>query len=51
MTESTPAIALLAIGLFCIGGVISLYKQDMKKGSAFCALFAVMCIVGAVMWW
>ncbi|MEU6997781.1 hypothetical protein [Nonomuraea sp. NPDC046570] len=51
MTESVPAIALAFLGLFLIGGVISLTKQGLKVGAVVCGVAAVMAITGAVMWW
>lgn len=51
MTETPIAIALAFVGLFLVGGVISMFKQGLKIGAIICAVGAAMAITGAVLWW
>ncbi|GGP08049.1 hypothetical protein LDL08_21615 [Nonomuraea glycinis] len=51
MTENTIAIALVFVGLFLIGGVISLAKQGLKIGAAICGVGAVLAVTAGVLWW
>jgi hypothetical protein len=44
------AIALIALGGFLIGGVISLWRQDAKPPAVICGVFAAAAIVGGVLW-
>ena len=44
------AYALVVIGGFLIGGVVSLWRNDSRIGAGLMALFAVMCVVGGVLW-
>ncbi|SDI07257.1 hypothetical protein [Nonomuraea jiangxiensis] len=51
MTDNLLAVALVFIGLFLIGGVISLFRQGVKIGAAICVVGAVMAITAGVLWW
>ncbi|MBB6343948.1 hypothetical protein ACWGH8_11030 [Nonomuraea muscovyensis] len=51
MTENMIAVAMVFVGLFLIGGVISLAKQGLKIGAVVCAVGAAMAITAGVMWW
>jgi hypothetical protein len=51
MTENMTAVAMVFVGLFLVGGVISLAKQGLKVGAAICAVGAAMAITAGVMWW
>lgn len=51
MTENAIAIALAFVGLFLVGGVISMIKQGLKIGAVICGVGAAMAITGAVLWW
>lgn len=45
------AIVLAFVGLFLVGGVISMLKQGLKIGAVICGVGAAMAITGAVLWW
>ncbi len=51
MTENALAIALVFVGLFLIGGVVSLAKQGLKIGAAVCGIGAAMALTAGVLWW
>lgn len=51
MTENVIAVALVFVGLFLIGGTISLAKQGLKVGAAVCGVGAVMAVTAGVLWW
>ncbi|MFI6319145.1 hypothetical protein ACIBG8_16570 [Nonomuraea sp. NPDC050556] len=51
MTDNTIAIALACVGLFLVGGVISMIKQGLKIGAVICGIGAALAITGAVLWW
>ena len=44
------AIALIAVGGFLIGGVMSLWRNDSRIGAGICGLLALMAIGGGVLW-
>ncbi|MEV6207751.1 hypothetical protein [Kitasatospora sp. NPDC051914] len=47
---SNIAIALIFVGLFLTGGVISFWKQKLPKGViAVLAIGAVMCLAAGIM--
>jgi hypothetical protein len=45
------ATAMVFIGLFMIGGVISLIKQGLKLFAAVVGVGAAMAITAGVLWW
>ncbi|WP_205315379.1 hypothetical protein [Nonomuraea lactucae] len=51
MSENGIAIAMVFIGLFLIGGVVSLARQGLKVGAFICALGAALAITAGVLWW
>jgi hypothetical protein len=51
VTENVIAVVMVFLGLFFVGGVISLLKQGMKIGAAVCGLGAAMALLAGVMWW
>ncbi|NRQ36218.1 hypothetical protein HII36_30930 [Nonomuraea sp. NN258] len=51
MTENWTSAVMMFLGLFLIGGVVSLGKQGMKLGATVCAVGAAMAITAGVMWW
>ncbi|NUW31207.1 hypothetical protein HTZ77_07200 [Nonomuraea sp. SMC257] len=51
MSDNTLSIAMMFIGLFLVGGVVSLIKQGLKAGAAICAVGAALAITAGVMWW
>ncbi|MFG1944511.1 hypothetical protein [Nonomuraea sp. NPDC048826] len=51
MTENVIAVIMVFLGLFLIGGVVSLLRQGMKAGAAVCGLGAAMALFAGVMWW
>ncbi|MEO3871639.1 hypothetical protein ABGB18_22720 [Nonomuraea sp. B12E4] len=51
MTDNLLAVVMVFVGLFLIGGVISLFKQGIKIGAAVCVVGAVMAITAGVLWW
>jgi len=51
MTENTIAIVMVFLGLFLIGGVVSLVKQGMKVGAVLCGAGAAMALAAGVLWW
>lgn len=44
------AIALIALGGFLVGGVVSLWKADSRRASVVVGAFAAAAIVGGVLW-
>ncbi|MGW4794507.1 hypothetical protein [Nonomuraea sp. MG754425] len=50
MTDNVLAIVMIFLGLFLVGGVISLIRQGLKIGAAVCALGAAMAITAGVLW-
>ncbi len=44
------SIALIALGGFLIGGVVSLWRNDSRVGAVLMAVFAAGCILGGVLW-
>lgn len=51
MTDNLLAGVMVFLGLFLIGGVISLIKQGIKIGAVVCAVGAAMAITAGVLWW
>jgi hypothetical protein len=51
VTTNAISIALLFVGLFFVGGVISLIKQGLKLGAVICVVGAAMAITAGVLWW
>lgn len=45
------ASAMIAIGLFLIGGVISFLRQGIKIGAGLAAVGAALAITAGVLWW
>ncbi|MEU4579361.1 hypothetical protein ACBI99_04365 [Nonomuraea sp. ATR24] len=51
MTGNVIAVVMVFLGMFLVGGVVSLYKQGLKIGAAICGVGAAMAITAGVMWW
>ncbi|MEV0584873.1 hypothetical protein [Nonomuraea sp. NPDC050310] len=51
MPGNWTAVAMIFVGLFLVGGVVSLFKQGMKAGAAVCGVLAVLAITAGVLWW
>ncbi|MFG2072765.1 hypothetical protein [Nonomuraea maritima] len=51
MTDNLLAGVMVFVGLFLIGGVISLIRQGTKIGAVVCAVGAAMAITAGVLWW
>ncbi len=51
MSENWSAIALVFIGLFLIGGVVSFLKQGIKIGAVVLGVGAALALTAGVMWW
>ncbi len=43
-------IALIGLGGFLIGGVVSLWRNDSRAGAIVMAAFSAAAIVGGVLW-
>lgn len=51
MSDNWTAIAMVFIGLFLVGGVVSLIKQGLKIGAVVCGVGAAMALLAGVLWW
>ncbi|MFE3447881.1 hypothetical protein ACFXJ8_03015 [Nonomuraea sp. NPDC059194] len=51
MSDNWTAIAMVFVGLFLIGGVVSLLRQGLKIGAAVCGVGAAMALLAGVLWW
>ncbi|WP_214416857.1 hypothetical protein [Sphaerisporangium fuscum] len=51
MSSNWTAVAMIFVGLFLIGGVVSFYKQGIKVGAVVLGVGAVMAITAGVLWW
>ncbi|GAA3468156.1 hypothetical protein [Nonomuraea roseola] len=51
MSDNWTAIAMVFIGLFLVGGVVSLFKQGLKIGAVICGIGAAMALTAGVLWW
>ncbi|WP_230314066.1 hypothetical protein [Nakamurella alba] len=43
-------IALIALGGFLIGGVVSLWRADARPPAVLCGVFAAAAIAGGILW-
>ena len=44
------AYALILLGGFLIGGVLSLWRNDSRVAAVVMAVFAVGCVAGGILW-
>jgi hypothetical protein len=44
------AYALIVLGGFLLGGVISLWRNDSRVASVTMCVFALGCVAGGVLW-
>ncbi|WP_169729343.1 hypothetical protein [Thermoactinospora rubra] len=51
LPDNWAALALVFVGLFLVGGVVSFVKQGMRVGALICGIGAALAITGAVLWW
>lgn len=51
MTENWTAIAMVFLGLFLVGGVVSFVKQGIKGGAVVLGVGAALALAAGVMWW
>ncbi|WP_433255710.1 hypothetical protein ACQPYK_15320 [Streptosporangium sp. CA-135522] len=51
MSDNWTAVAMAFIALFLVGGIISFYKQGLKKGALLLAALAALATTAAVLWW
>ncbi|GII65801.1 hypothetical protein Skr01_58860 [Sphaerisporangium krabiense] len=51
MTSNWTAIAMIAIGLFLVGGAFSFARQGIKSGAVLVGAGAVLAFVAGVLWW
>jgi hypothetical protein len=51
MSSNWSAGAMVFVGLFLIGGVISFLKQGMRLGAIVMGVGAVLAITAGVLWW
>ncbi|WP_326821484.1 hypothetical protein OHA77_06935 [Streptosporangium sp. NBC_01639] len=51
MSDNWSATAMAFIALFLVGGIVSFFKQGLKKGALLLAVLAVMATTAAVLWW
>ncbi|SDR11057.1 hypothetical protein [Thermostaphylospora chromogena] len=51
MTDSWIAVAMMFVGLFLVGGVVSFLKQGLKVFAALLGVGAVLSIAAGVLWW
>jgi len=51
VTENWAAIAMVFVGLFLVGGVVSFLKQGIRVGAAVLGVGAVLALTAGVLWW
>ncbi|MFO7251189.1 MAG: hypothetical protein DIU60_010615 [Actinomycetes bacterium] len=51
MTENWTAIAMVFVGLFLVGGVISFVRQGLRLGAAVLGVGAALALTAGVLWW
>ncbi|GGM63818.1 hypothetical protein GCM10010106_07210 [Thermopolyspora flexuosa] len=51
MTENWTAIAMVFVGLFLVGGVISFVRQGLRLGAAMLGVGAALALTAGVLWW
>lgn len=51
MTDSWTAIAMVFVGLFLVGGVVSFIKQGLKLGAVVLGVGAALALTAGVLWW
>ncbi|GAA4226519.1 hypothetical protein FHR32_005864 [Streptosporangium album] len=51
MSDNGTAVAMAFVALFLVGGVISFFKQGLKKGALLLAVLAVLATIAARLWW
>ncbi|MET8140232.1 hypothetical protein ABZU32_07985 [Sphaerisporangium sp. NPDC005288] len=51
MSSNGTAVAMVFLGLFLIGGVVSFVKQGMRVGAVVCGVGAALSITAGVLWW
>jgi hypothetical protein len=51
VSDNWSAMAMVFVGLFLIGGVVSFVKQGIKVGAVLLGVLAVMAITAGVLWW
>jgi hypothetical protein len=51
VTDSWTAIAMVFVGLFLVGGVVSFIKQGLKLGAVVLGVGAALALTAGVLWW
>jgi hypothetical protein len=51
VTENWTAIAMVFVGLFLVGGVISFVRQGLRLGAAVLGVGAALALTAGVLWW
>jgi len=51
VTDNWTAIAMVFVGLFLVGGVVSFVKQGIKGGAVVLGIGAALALTAGVMWW
>jgi len=51
VTENWTAIAMVFVGLFLVGGVISFVRQGLRLGAAMLGVGAALALTAGVLWW
>jgi hypothetical protein len=51
MSSNWTAAAMVFVGLFMLGGVVSFYKQGIKIGAVVLGVGAALALTAGVLWW
>ncbi|GII76888.1 hypothetical protein Sru01_18700 [Sphaerisporangium rufum] len=51
MSSNWTAVAMVFLGLFMAGGVVSFLRQGIKIGAVVLGVGAALAVTAGVMWW
>jgi hypothetical protein len=51
VSSNWTAVAMIFIGLFLIGGVVSFIKQGIRIGAVILGIGAALAVTAGVLWW